>query len=140
MALNPSPAPAPSILKILRIYSYMTHGITIKTLCARTSPRENNIDERYSSPLFYICSFILRKKLNRFRVFIYSKLVIFGILHRLIRCINKYPVFISEAPINRQRLYTGAHHIDEICCRTGLTLANVQEDIENDPSVVTICK
>lgn len=47
VSLNPPPAPLPSILKIMRIYSYMTHGITIKTLCARTAPRENNIDERY---------------------------------------------------------------------------------------------
>lgn len=46
VALNPPPTPLPSILKILRIYSYMTHGITLKALCARTLPRENNIDER----------------------------------------------------------------------------------------------
>lgn len=48
VALHPPPTPLPSILKILRIYSYMTYGITLKALCARTSPREVNIDERYN--------------------------------------------------------------------------------------------
>lgn len=68
------------------------------------------------------------------------KLVTFGIQHHLIRCINKYPVCISDSPINRQRYYTGVHHIDEICCKTGLMLNKVQEDLDRDPFVVTICK
>ncbi|XP_031628236.1 GATOR complex protein NPRL2 [Contarinia nasturtii] len=114
VALDSSPTLLPSILKIMQIYSYMTHGITLKALCARTAPRENNIDER--------------------------KLVSFGILHHLIRCINKYPVCISESPINRQRFYTGIHHIDEICCKTGLFPAKIQDDLDKDPCVVTICK
>lgn len=61
-------------------------------------------------------------------------------LHHIIRCINKYPVCISDSPINRQRFYSGVHHIDEICCKTGLTPNKIQEDIERDPFVVTICK
>lgn len=77
-------------------------------------------------------------KENTFSAF--RKLVTFGILHHLIRCINKYPVCISNSPINRQKFYTGAHHIDEICCRTGLTPAKIQEDIDKDPFVATICK
>ena len=54
VALHPPPTPLPSILKILRIYSYMTHGITLKALCARTAPRDNNIDERYFTLLIGI--------------------------------------------------------------------------------------
>lgn len=49
-------------------------------------------------------------------------------------------VCISDSPINRQRFYTGDHHIDEICCKTGLTPAKIQVDIEGDPFVVTLCK
>lgn len=36
----------PSLQKILLMYSYMTHGVNLRTLCQRTSPRENGIDER----------------------------------------------------------------------------------------------
>lgn len=75
------------------------------------------------------------------RLFIFHrKLVTFGIQHHLIRCINKYPVCISDSPINRQRYYTGVHHIDEICCKTGLMPFKIQEDLDRDPFVVTICK
>lgn len=73
-------------------------------------------------------------------LFFHRKLVTFGMLHHIIRCINKYPVCISDTPINRQRFYTGVHHIDEICCKTDLTPNKIQEDIERDPFVVTICK
>lgn len=72
--------------------------------------------------------------------YFHRKLVTFGILNHLIRCINKYPVCISDSPINRQRFYTGANHIDEICCKTGLIPAKIQEDLDRDPYVVTICK
>lgn len=36
----------PSLQKILLMYSYMTHGVNLRTLCQRTNPRENGIDER----------------------------------------------------------------------------------------------
>lgn len=39
-------APQPSILKIMQIYSHMTHGVTLKVICSRNLPRDNNIDER----------------------------------------------------------------------------------------------
>lgn len=90
--------------------------------------------------LFFLLTNKIVFKLNADPHFDYRKLVTFGILHHLIRCINKYPVCISVNPINRQKFYTGAHHIDEICCRTGLTPAKIQDDIDKDPFVVTICK
>lgn len=36
----------PSLQKILLMYSYMTHGVNLRTLCQRTQPRENGIDEK----------------------------------------------------------------------------------------------
>lgn len=42
----PPKAALPSLLKILQMYSSMTHGVTLKSLCVRISPRESNIDER----------------------------------------------------------------------------------------------
>lgn len=49
-AAEPAPAAArprrPSLQKILLMYSFMTHGVNLRTLCQRTAPRENGIDER----------------------------------------------------------------------------------------------
>lgn len=73
-------------------------------------------------------------------VLIYRKLITFGILHKLIRCINKYPVCISDSPTNRQRLYTGQYHIDELCCMAGLSAVKIQEDLDTDPFVAHISK
>lgn len=36
----------PPLFKILQIYSSMTHGVTLRTLCSRICPRDINIDER----------------------------------------------------------------------------------------------
>lgn len=60
--------------------------------------------------------------------------------HKLIRCINKYPICISDSPVNRQRYYNGLNHIDEICCKTGLTPDKIQDDIDRDSCVVIISK
>lgn len=61
------------------------------------------------------------------------KLVTFGLKHNLIRCINKYPICITNTPTGRQKLYTGLHSMDEICCKTGLTPEKIEEDIDSDP-------
>lgn len=103
----------PSLHKILQIYSYMTHGITLKMLCYRTSPRDSNIDER--------------------------KLVTFGLQHNLIRCINKYPICI-ETPIGRNKFYTGLHSMDEISCRTGVLPSKIEEDVDIDPLLTVVWK
>lgn len=66
-------------------------------------------------------------------------LVNFGLLHKLIRCINKYPICMVT-PIGRQKVYTGQHNIDEICCRTGLQATKIEEDIESDPMLTVVWK
>lgn len=46
VAYEPLPQPRPTLQKIMRIYSYMTHGVTLRSLCARVAPKDSNIDER----------------------------------------------------------------------------------------------
>lgn len=110
-----SDQPQPSMYSVFQLYSQMTHGVNLKTLCIRLSPRTNNINER--------------------------KLVEFGLRHNLIRCINKYPIFIGSIPGNaRQRLYNGQLHFDEICCTTNLSPQKLEELIDADTNVTVIMK
>ncbi|XP_053678345.1 GATOR complex protein NPRL2 [Anopheles nili] len=104
----------PSLFNILQLYSQMTHGVTLRSLCQRLCPRDNNIDER--------------------------KLVSFGLQHNLIRCINKYPIFTGSIPTPKHKLYTGVHSFDEICCKTGLTPSLIEQEIDMDSNVTVIWK
>lgn len=52
VTFEPPPTPKPALQKILQIYASMTHGVTLKALCCRMSPKDNNIDERYSMLTF----------------------------------------------------------------------------------------
>lgn len=89
---------------------------------------------------YKIETFIAIDPIIHLEFFIFRKLVTFGIQHELIRCINKYPICIAARPSSRQKLYSGTHHIDEICCKTGLTPAKIQEEIDTDPCIVIISK
>lgn len=105
---------SPTLSNILQLYCQMTHGVTLRALCQRLSPREHNIDER--------------------------KLVTFGLQHNLIRCINKYPIFTGSFPIGRQKLYSGLNSLDEICCKTGFSPSKLEQDLELDTNVTVILK
>lgn len=104
----------PSLHKIFQLYSSMSHGMTLKSLCEKYSIREYHVDEK--------------------------KLVAFGLKHNLIRTINKYPVFIGSVPTERQKLYSGLLSLDEICCRTGLSPASIEADINLDTNVTVLWK
>ncbi|XP_055372407.1 GATOR complex protein NPRL2 [Condylostylus longicornis] len=104
----------PSLQKVFQFYASMTHGITLRSICQRLSPQHNNIDER--------------------------KLVIFGLQHSFIRCIHKYPVFTGTVPNDRQKFYTGIYNFDEICCKLGLSLSNIENDIDLDTNISVIWK
>lgn len=106
--------PAPTLYRVFQLYSQMTHGVNLKALCIRLSPRQHNIDER--------------------------KLVEFGLKHNLIRNINKFPIFTGSIPNARQRLYNGLNQLDEICCKTGLSAQKIEELIDNDTNVTVLCK
>lgn len=107
-------SPKPSLQMVFKLYSSMSHGQTLKSLCQRFNIRSYHIDE--------------------------MKLVAFGLKHKLIRNINKYPVFIGSVPTERQKLYNGTLSLDEICCKTGLSPASIEEDINLDTNVTVLWK
>ncbi|KAI9589798.1 GATOR complex protein NPRL2 [Glossina fuscipes] len=113
VALNPDKT-KPTIQKIFQFYASMTHGVTLRAICQRLCPQNHNIDER--------------------------KLVIFGLQHKFIRCIHKYPVFTGSVPSGRQKMYTGLQNFDEICCKTGLSPSSIEKDIDKDTNVTVIWK
>uniref|UniRef100_A0A0K8UFV4 Nitrogen permease regulator 2-like protein n=1 Tax=Bactrocera latifrons TaxID=174628 RepID=A0A0K8UFV4_BACLA len=113
VALN-SDKTHPSIQKVFQFYASMTHGVTLRAICQRLCPQNYNIDER--------------------------KLVIFGLQHKFIRCIHKYPVFTGSVPSGRQKMYTGLSSFDEICCKTGLSPLDIERDIDKDTNVTVIWK
>ncbi|XP_046985009.1 GATOR complex protein NPRL2 isoform X1 [Schistocerca americana] len=109
----------PSVQEIFVMYCSMTHGTTLQDLCSRYNPQEHNIDER--------------------------KLVQFGLLHKLIRRICKYPVYIKSTnhcqPVTSlQHSFTGLLSYDEVCCTRGYSPKTLEEKVESDPSVVVIWK
>lgn len=107
--------PKPTLQNIFKLYSAMSHGQTLRSLCQRFNIREHyHIDEK--------------------------RLVGFGLKHKLIRTINKYPVFIGSVPTDRQKLYNGSLSLDEICCKTGLSPASIEEDINLDTNVTVLWK
>lgn len=113
VALHPDKL-LPSVQRIFQFYASMTHGVTLRAICQRLCPQHHNIDER--------------------------KMVIFGLQHKFIRCIHKYPVFTGSVPSGRQKMYTGLISFDEICCKTGLSPCTIERDIEKDTNVTVIWK
>ncbi|XP_066998360.1 GATOR1 complex protein NPRL2 [Anabrus simplex] len=109
----------PSLQDVFLFYCSMTYGTTLRDLCLRFNPRSLQIDER--------------------------RLVQFGLLHKLIRRIHKYPVFIesngnSDPPSPILRCFNGASSYDEICCSFGLSAQELDELVECDPTVTVIWK
>jgi nitrogen permease regulator 2-like protein len=114
VSLKKTDLPRPKLQKILQFYASMIHGRSLKSLCSQLCPRDFNIDER--------------------------RLVTFGVEHGLIRTISKYPIFTGASPMGRQKLYNGLNSLDEICCKTGLAPAKIEEDIDSDANVTVLWK
>ncbi|XP_021927171.1 GATOR complex protein NPRL2 [Zootermopsis nevadensis] len=109
----------PNLRDVFMMYCNMTHGTTLRDLCVRFNPQALRIDER--------------------------KLVQFGLLHKLIRRVHKYPVYVEgnrhlspTTPLQRE--FSGLASSDEICCSTGLSSQQLDEEIEYDPGVTVIWK
>ncbi|XP_023227117.1 GATOR complex protein NPRL2-like isoform X1 [Centruroides sculpturatus] len=88
----------PTFKAIFEFYCGLRPGITVKDLCTRNNPHLNGIDER--------------------------KLIQFGLMHGLIRRLQKYPVLLSADSMatNKNSLikhFTGSQSYDEICSKTG---------------------
>ncbi|XP_020282049.1 nitrogen permease regulator 2-like protein isoform X2 [Pseudomyrmex gracilis] len=106
---------------IYRMYSNMTHGISMKDLCQRLNPQNLRINER--------------------------RLVQFGLIEGLIRRVYNYPVLLPGASCSEEaktnpiyKYFTGTYSIDEICCNTNQSAAQIEDIIDRDLNVVVIWK
>ena len=94
-------------------------GTTMRDVCTRYSPHSLGIEER--------------------------KLVQYGLMKGFIRHLKKYPVKLPNEPGSSRhrhfyKWFNGCHSYDEICCKTGLTFQELDEKVENDPSIVVCWK
>ncbi|KYQ57322.1 Nitrogen permease regulator 2-like protein [Trachymyrmex zeteki] len=106
---------------IYRMYSSMTYGVSMKDLCQRLNPQNLRINER--------------------------RLVQFGLIEGLIRRVYNYPVLLPGASCSEEaknnpiyKYFTGTYSLDEICCSTGQSAAQIEDIIERDPNVLMIWK
>ncbi|CAB0036860.1 unnamed protein product [Trichogramma brassicae] len=111
----------PAFLRdIYRMYASMTHGNSIRDLCQRLNPQTLRINER--------------------------KLIQFGLIEGLIRRVHKYPILLPDNHSEEERnnplykYFTGSYSLDEICCTTGQSSAQIEDMVERDPSVVMLWK
>ncbi|XP_029043128.1 GATOR complex protein NPRL2 isoform X2 [Osmia bicornis bicornis] len=106
---------------IYRMYASMTHGSSMRDLCQRLNPQNLRINER--------------------------RLVQFGLIEGLIRRVYKYPIYLPGSPCNEEaknnpiyKYFTGTYSLDEICCSTGQSAAQIEDIVERDPNVVMLWK
>ncbi|XP_046426654.1 GATOR complex protein NPRL2 isoform X1 [Neodiprion pinetum] len=105
---------------IYRMYASMTHGNSMRDLCQRLNPQTLRINER--------------------------RLVQFGLIEELIRRVYKYPIHlpgtVSEEGHSNSiyKYFTGTYSLDEICCSTGQSVAQIEDIVERDSNVVMLWK
>ncbi|KPI95728.1 PREDICTED: nitrogen permease regulator 2-like protein [Papilio xuthus] len=118
-----SPRQLPKVNDLFVMYAGMSHGSTVRDLCRRLRPQDHAINER--------------------------KLVLFGVLEGLIRRVYKYPITLNNVDTasvrsdhnqNLVRTYNGLVCLDELCCHGGLSVSQLEEQLERDSNVVFIVK
>ncbi|XP_017774576.1 PREDICTED: nitrogen permease regulator 2-like protein [Nicrophorus vespilloides] len=108
-----SPRQMPTLRDVFRMYAAMTRGTRIKDLCLRMNPSSMWINER--------------------------KLVQFGVLEGLIRRVHKYPVLLGDSNV-LQKTLNGSASLDEICCSTGVSGQQLEDQMDRDHNVVLLFK
>ncbi|MBN3295082.1 GATOR1 complex protein NPRL2 [Amia ocellicauda] len=104
-----------SLRDVFQLYCGLSPGTTVRDLCSRYAQQLQRVDER--------------------------RLIQFGLVKRLIRRLQKYPVkAIRDERRRPPRLYTGCHSYDEICCKTGMSYRELDEQLENDPNIIVCWK
>ncbi|CAG07001.1 unnamed protein product, partial [Tetraodon nigroviridis] len=114
-----------SLRDVFQLYCGLSPGTTVRDLCSRYAQQLQRVDER--------------------------KLIQFGLIKKLIRRLQKYPVkVIRDEKSRAPRFYTGGHSYDEICCKTGrqiltpaftgISYKELDERLENDPNIVVCWK
>ncbi|KAI4490924.1 hypothetical protein M0802_010598, partial [Mischocyttarus mexicanus] len=106
---------------IYRTYASMTHSCSMRDLCQRLNPQNLRINEK--------------------------RLVQFGLIEGFIRRVYKYPILLPGVPYNEEtrnnpvyKYFTGTYNLDEICCSTGQSVAQIEEIVERDPNIVMLWK
>ncbi|XP_030828296.1 GATOR complex protein NPRL2 [Strongylocentrotus purpuratus] len=112
----------PTLRSVMLLYSSLCPGMTVRDLCMRHNPRALNICERH--------------------------LIQFGVVKGLIRRLHKYPVKLQTADgqhngqhnagRNLDRWMQGKLNFDEICCGTGMSHKDLDEQVEKDVDV-SVC-
>jgi len=116
--------PLPSFSDVFTIFCAMNMGTRIKDLCSRHARNFTHVDVK--------------------------RLVQFGLIHGLIRCVRKYPCLVPGdnptviskrlRPLTTGRWLNGDHSLDEISCRTGIEFQELEELIEDDPNIVVVMR
>lgn len=104
----------PNVRDVFRIYAAMTRGTTIRDLCLRFNPSNLRINER--------------------------KLVQFGVLEGIIRRVHKYPILMGNEQHELQKTLSGVCSLDEICCSTGLSTQQLEDQLERDHNIILLYK
>ncbi|KAE8611944.1 hypothetical protein XENTR_v10012646 [Xenopus tropicalis] len=104
----------PSLRDVFQLYCGLSPGTTVRDLIARYTQQLQRVDER--------------------------KLIQFGLIKKLIRRLQKYPVKVSRDERSPARLYTGSHSYDEICCKTGMSYRELDERLDSDPNIIVCLK
>lgn len=124
-----APSSETSFREIYKMICEFNNHTTVQDICVRFKPRETlNIDE--------------------------VKLVQYLTMKKILRKVNKYPVYVQDANsslgvTNTDQtghgvaseyypMFDGTKHYDEICCQLGMSIKNLEEIIENDPNVYVI--
>ncbi|XP_071983512.1 GATOR1 complex protein NPRL2 [Engystomops pustulosus] len=105
----------PSLRDVFQLYCGLSPGTTVRDLIARHTQQLQRVDER--------------------------KLIQFGLMKKLIRRLQKYPVKVSRDERSPPaRLYTGSHSYDEICCKTGMSYRELDERLDSDSNIIVCMK
>ncbi|KAM4651185.1 GATOR1 complex protein NPRL2 isoform 2-T2 [Discoglossus pictus] len=100
---------------VFQLYCGLSPGTTVRDLIARHTQQLQRVDER--------------------------KLIQFGLMKKLIRRLQKYPVkVLRDERSSPARLYTGSHSYDEICCKTGMSYQELDERLDSDPNIIVCLK
>jgi len=121
---RPEEAALPTFSDVFAIFCAMNVGTRMKDLCSRHARNFTQVDVK--------------------------RLIQFGLIHGLIRCVRKYPCLIPGdnptviskklRPLTTGRWLTGDHSLDEISCRTGIEIQELEELIEDDPNIVVVMR
>ncbi|XP_052788910.1 GATOR complex protein NPRL2-like [Mya arenaria] len=110
----------PAFRNVFMLYASLTQGLTVRDLCMRFNPHNLKVDEK--------------------------RLIQFGLKKNLIGRLHGYPVKLPSETrsipkvVAISKWLNGNHSLDEISCKSGYTYKELDEMIDNDPSIVVCWK